>query len=61
MYKGFIIGGRRSSGDFDTMDDIIQNSQVDIPDVLIESIFCGLSEDEFRVDLSSTEIRNRNK
>mmetsp|Transcript_21954 Transcript_21954/g.21235 ORF Transcript_21954/g.21235 Transcript_21954/m.21235 type:complete len:531 (+) Transcript_21954:142-1734(+) len=58
---GFIIGGRRSSGEFDTMNDIIQNSHVDIPDSLIESIFCGLSEDEFRVDLSSTEIRNRNK
>jgi hypothetical protein len=59
--SGFIIGGRKSTGEFDTMENVIENSNVDIPDSLIENLFFGLSEDEFRLDLSSTEIRNRKK
>lgn len=51
----FLVGGRVVNGTFMTLDDILAQSP--LPGHL-RKIFMGLSGEEFRVDLSSTEIRN---
>lgn len=61
----FIVGGRlagnqnESEACFETLQSVSSSSRVDLPMNLINSLFEGLSEDEFRVDLSSTQIRNQ--
>ena len=54
----FLVGGRVVNGNFTVLDDILAQSP--LPDHL-KDIFMGLSSDEFRVDLSSTEIRNASR
>ena len=61
----FIVGGRVTSPSsleavekkFDTFESVCSKSSVDIPPSLLNSLFSGLSEDEFRLDLSSTQLR----
>lgn len=48
--------GRVKDSSFVTLEDILMG--VDVPD-RIKGMFIGLSEDEFRMDISSTEIRAR--
>lgn len=56
----FIVGGRAKDGAFFTLDDITSSSAVarDMLEVF-PGMFQGLREEDFRVDLSSTEIRKR--
>lgn len=67
---GFIVGGRvraLASGEatFETGEQIINGEHADTAQVVnvlpdtVKEMFTSLSEDEFRLDLSSTEIRNR--
>ena len=60
----FIVGGRvsPSTGEFETMDDIWDRSGLrkSIPAEIV-GMFEGIPESLFRVDLSSTDIRNRIK
>ena len=44
--------------DFDTLNDLLRIQNLPVK---VAEMFIGLTEDEFRVDLSSTEIRQRNK
>jgi len=59
----FIVGGRKGhDNDFDTLSSVFSRSDniaKHLPQSLL-GIFKGLTEDEFRLDLSSTEIRNLN-
>jgi hypothetical protein len=61
----FIVGGRvadqlgSSEERFVTLQNAFDSSAVGLPSSLRASLFEGLTEDEFRVDLSSTEIRKR--
>lgn len=63
----FVVGGRVASSlpdtaldsQFDTFQSICEKSDVGIPQALLHSLFEGLSEEEFRLDLSSTQLRNR--
>lgn len=63
----FVVGGRVSSSasetasnsQFETFRSVCEKSDVDIPHSLLHSLFEGLSEEEFRLDLSSTELRNK--
>jgi hypothetical protein len=49
----FLVAGRKVEGKFLTLADLALPSAV-------TDLFNGLSEDEFRLDLSSSEIRNQN-
>ncbi|KAJ6240592.1 nicotinamide mononucleotide adenylyltransferase [Anaeramoeba flamelloides] len=51
----FIVGGRVNNGKFE-----YDLSKVEL-NPLLKDHFIALSEDEFRIDVSSTEIRNRKK
>lgn len=51
---GFLVAGRVADGKFRTLDDLPLPAG-------FENLFVGLSEDEFRLDLSSSEIRNQNQ
>ena len=62
----FVVGGRVSSSSeissnsqFETFRSVCEKSDVDIPYSLLHSLFEGLSEEEFRLDLSSTQLRNK--
>lgn len=61
----FIVGGRvadqpgTSEEQFVTLQKAFESSAVGLPSSLRASLFEGLTEHEFRVDLSSTEIRKR--
>ena len=63
----FIVGGRVASpsgpsGDqqqFNTLESIRASSAIALPNTLLTSLFEGLTEMEFRVDLSSTDLRNK--
>ena len=65
----FVVGGRTASvaaaagvdasSTFDTMPAVLASAPVPLPADLLGALFVGLSEEEFRVDLSSTEIRAR--
>ena len=48
----FLVAGREKNGVFQAVSD------VDIPKGF-ERLFGGISEDQFRVDISSTELRNK--
>jgi hypothetical protein len=48
----FLVAGRKVGDNFHTLAD------VPVPPEIAD-LFTGLSEDEFRLDLSSTEIRNQ--
>jgi len=48
----FLVAGRQTAGRFMTLDDL------KLPEGVAD-LFVGLSEDEFRLDISSTEIRNQ--
>lgn len=50
----FLVAGRKVEGRYSTLADLR------MPDG-IQDLFLALSEDEFRLDLSSTEIRNQKK
>lgn len=50
----FLVAGRKVDGRYQTLADAA------IPPAIAD-LFVGLSEDEFRMDLSSTEIRNQRK
>ncbi|MCW5874368.1 MAG: hypothetical protein KIS88_06945 [Anaerolineales bacterium] len=50
----FLVAGRKVDGRYQTLADAA------IPPAIAD-LFTGLSEDEFRMDLSSTEIRNQRK
>ena len=49
--------GADSGSVFDTMQSVLAGAALALPPDLEASLFTGLSEDEFRVDLSSTQIR----
>lgn len=55
----FIVGGRATSGtpDFVSCEGILQSDNCKYLPSEILSLFEGIDEDEFRVDLSSTELR----
>lgn len=63
----FVVGGRTASQaggaeeeeTFQTLESICEASAVTLPSILLSSLFQGLSEEEFRVDLSSTQLRNK--
>jgi len=66
----FVVGGRAASATaaaaevdasatFDTMPAVLASASVPLPADLLGTLFVGLSEEEFRVDMSSTEIRER--
>lgn len=61
----FIVGGRvtdqlgSAEERFVTLQNAFDSSAVSLPSSLGAALFEGLTEDEFRVDLSSTEIRKR--
>lgn len=70
----FIVGGRvkqikneeKGENDFETFDTILMEKQLEEPGIPVLpknllTMFTGLSEDDFRMDISSTEIRNRMK
>lgn len=48
----FLVAGRRSGGKFQTLQELT------LPKNVVD-LFAGLSEDEFRLDISSTEIRSQ--
>jgi nicotinamide mononucleotide (NMN) deamidase PncC len=48
----FLVAGRRTDGNFYTLKDLVLPKGY-------EDLFVGLTEDEFRLDLSSTEIRQQ--
>ncbi len=48
----FLVAGRQSVGKFQTLQDLT------LPERVVD-LFAGLSEDEFRLDISSTEIRSQ--
>ena len=48
----FLVAGREKEGVFQSVED------VDIPKGF-ERLFSGISENRFRVDISSTELRNK--
>jgi len=50
----FVVGGREESGKFLTLEDCL--APLDLPSSVRE-MFIGLSADEFRMDISSTELR----
>jgi len=50
----FLVAGRKVDGRYSTMADLPMPAS-------IQDLFIALSEDEFRLDLSSTEIRNQKK
>jgi nicotinic acid mononucleotide adenylyltransferase len=50
----FVVGGREEGGKFLTLEDCL--APLDLP-VSIREMFIGLSVDEFRMDVSSTELR----
>ena len=54
------VGGRRDnlSGEFITMTDLLKKQTSSLPPS-VTNIFTGLSETDFRVDLSSTELRQQ--
>jgi len=56
----FVVGGRKvKEGGFLTLASVLEEAlPLSLPRVVFD-IFVGLSEEQFRVDLSSTEIRNR--
>ncbi|RZB89337.1 hypothetical protein D0Y65_028268 [Glycine soja] len=49
----FLVGGRNVDGAFKVLDDI------DVPEEL-KGMFVSIQAEQFRMDISSTEIRNRN-
>ena len=51
----FVVGGRVEGGAFLTLEDIFRDKK--LPRA-IQDMFIGLSSEDFRVDLSSTELRN---
>ena len=50
----FVVGGRMEGGAFLTLEDIL--AKVELPPA-IKDIFIGVSVDDFRMDISSTELR----
>lgn len=50
----FLVAGRKVEGRYSTMADLAMPAG-------IQDLFIALTEDEFRLDLSSTEIRNQKK
>lgn len=48
----FLVAGRQSGGKFQTL------KELTLPKSVVD-LFAGLSEDEFRLDISSTEIRSQ--
>lgn len=54
----FVVGGRIVDDEFDTLAEVLSKENIasQLPTSLLE-LFKGLSEGEFRVDLSSTELR----
>ena len=65
----FVVGGRvastpsSSSPNFETLQHLMSNLPYTscIPTSLTNQLFKGLTENEFRMDLSSTEVRNKTK
>ena len=63
----FVVGGRTANlagavdeaETFQTLESICEASAVNLPSTLLSTLFQGLSEEEFRVDLSSTQLRNK--
>jgi hypothetical protein len=56
----FVVGGRSDlSGVFQTADEVLSTPFASRLPAHIRDMFTGLSQDEFRVDISSTEIRNK--
>lgn len=52
-----VVAAGNSSTSFATMQSILAGAVLALPQDLERALFMGLSEDEFRVDLSSTDIR----
>ena len=50
----FVVGGRKDGNDFLTIDRILASTR--LPQSL-KQIFFGISTEEFRLDISSSEIR----
>ena len=57
----FIVGGRKeSTGRFETLSNILSPSQngINLPDSL-KTMFAGIEENDFRFDISSTQLREQ--
>lgn len=54
----FVVGGRKDDSGFCDLDSVL--ATVELPDCVREKLF-GLTDEQFRFDISSTEIRNAMK
>ena len=56
----FIVGGRaEATGEFETLEKVMTTRGAHLQSV--RDIFVGISEEDFRVDMSSTELRSISK
>ncbi len=57
---GFVVGGRKTKeGEFMTLASVLEEAlPLSLPPSIL-GMFLGLSEEQFRMDLSSTQIRAR--
>lgn len=56
----FVVGGRKDESGFCDLDSVLAGVDGSLPDCVRENLF-GLTDEQFRCDLSSTEIRNSMK
>lgn len=58
----FIVGGRvKKDNEFETLESILLDNSSNFLSSANKIMFQGISEADFRIDLSSTELRNKNK
>jgi hypothetical protein len=57
----FVVGGRCVGDNFSTAEKILESDSATVLPDSIRSMFISLPEEEFRIDLSSTQIRNQMK
>eukprot|EP00639_Heterosigma_akashiwo_P028371 CAMPEP_0194664452 /NCGR_PEP_ID=MMETSP0295-20121207/1473_1 /TAXON_ID=39354 /ORGANISM="Heterosigma akashiwo, Strain CCMP2393" /LENGTH=950 /DNA_ID=CAMNT_0039546203 /DNA_START=303 /DNA_END=3155 /DNA_ORIENTATION=- len=56
----FVVGGRKKGETFVPLSTVLAESPVQLPQSILE-LFIGIDEEIFRVDLSSTELREKRK